>query len=222
MVQREFTEVQITKIASLLAIKKLSELKKYFQEIPSGLIGVEELEFVFQNSSTSNLIFDITLARGLNYYTGVIWEIKSLDTQMGSIGSGGRYANLTEMFGGRNMSGVGISFGVERIYDIMEELNLFPENIAQSTKLLFAHFNERNKEYAFKLLQQCRAAGIAAEIYPDLSKIDKQFKYANAKGIPYVAVIGDNEMNAGQVNLKDMQSGEQRLLNTKDLIEALK
>jgi histidyl-tRNA synthetase len=222
LVQREFTEVQITKIASLLSIKKLSELKKYFQEIPSGLIGVEELEFVFENADSPNLIYDITLARGLNYYTGVIWEIKSLDTQMGSIGSGGRYANLTEMFGGRNMSGVGISFGIERIYDIMEELNLFPENIAQSTKLLFAHFNERNQEYAFKLLQQCRAAGIAAEIYPDLSKIDKQFKYANAKGIPYVAVIGDNEMNAGQVNLKDMQSGEQRLLNTKDLIEALK
>ncbi len=222
LTQREFSEEQINKIASLLSIKKLADLKNYFQEIPSGMKGVEELEFVFENANISNLIFDITLARGLNYYTGVIWEIKSLDTQMGSIGSGGRYANLTEMFGGRNMSGVGISFGVERIYDIMEELKLFPENISQSTKLLFAHFNEKNQDYAFKLLQQCRAAGIAAEIYPDLSKIDKQFKYANAKGIPYVAVVGDNEMNTAQVNLKNMQSGEQKLLNAEDLIAALK
>jgi histidyl-tRNA synthetase len=221
LMQREFTDEQITKIISLLSVKQLAELKNHFKEIPLGISGVEELEFVFQNSSTSNLIFDITLARGLNYYTGVIWEIKSLDTQMGSIGSGGRYQNLTEMFGGRNMSGVGISFGVERIYDIMEELKLFPDNIAQSTKLLFAYFSEENQAFAFKLLQQCRVAGISAEIYPDVTKIEKQFKYANAKGIPYVAVIGDNEMKDEKVNLKNMSIGTQQIMSIQETINLL-
>jgi histidyl-tRNA synthetase len=128
---------------------------------------------------------------------------------MGSIGSGGRYANLTEMFGGRDMSGVGISFGVERIYDIMEELKLFPQDALKTTEILFVHFSEANRDFAFPLVQQLREANVSVELYPDKAKMEKQMKYANAKGIPYVVVIGDNEMLSGKLAVKDMRSGTQ-------------
>jgi histidyl-tRNA synthetase len=217
LTQRGFTDDEIEKIKLLLQLSTLSDLSSYFSAIPIGLEGIKELEEVFQKSNCTSLTFDITLARGLNYYTGTIWEIKSLDTAMGSIGSGGRYANLTELFGGRDMPGVGISFGVERIYDIMLELDLFPKNIQQSTQLLFVHFSETNRDFCLPYVQQLRSLGIASELYPDKAKLDKQMKYANAKGIPFVAVVGDDEMNAGFFMLKNMNSGEQKKMSFEEL-----
>lgn len=204
---------------------KLNQLRTQLRDIPEAIQGISEIEYILNQlkdvENRPRVSFNSFLARGLNYYTGIIWEVVADDIPIGSIGGGGRYENLTEMFGGRNMSGVGISFGLERIYDIMQELKLFPENIAQSTKLLFAHFNEKNQDYAFNLLQQCRVAGISAEIYPDVTKIEKQFKYANAKGIPYVAVIGDNEMKDEKVNLKNMSSGTQQIMSIQETINLL-
>lgn len=209
LLNKGFTDEQINKVKQVLVVKKLEELSAMFASIPVGIQGIEELTYVIKLASSPSVVFDVTLARGLNYYTGVIWEIKSLDSSMGSIGSGGRYANLTEMFGGRDMSGVGISFGVERIYDIMEELKLFPQDALKTTELLFVHFSEANRDFAFPLVQQLRNANVATELYPDKAKMEKQMKYANAKGIPYVVVIGDNEMLSGKLAVKDMRSGTQ-------------
>lgn len=209
LLNRGFTDEQINKVKQVLVVKNLEELKNMFTSIPIGIQGIEELAHVIKLASSPAVVFDVTLARGLNYYTGVIWEIKSLDSAMGSIGSGGRYANLTEMFGGRDMSGVGISFGVERIYDIMEELNLFPQDALKTTEVLFVHFSEANRDFAFPLVQQLREANVSAELYPDKAKMEKQLKYANAKGILYVVVIGDNEMQSGKLAVKDMRSGTQ-------------
>lgn len=209
LLNRGFTDEQINKVKQVLVVKKLEELSAMFASIPVGIQGIEELTYVINLASSPSVVFDVTLARGLNYYTGVIWEIKSLDSSMGSIGSGGRYANLTEMFGGRDMSGVGISFGVERIYDIMEELKLFPQDALKTTELLFVHFSEANRDFVFPLVQQLRNANVATELYPDKAKMEKQMKYANAKGIPYVVVIGDNEMLSGKLAVKDMRSGTQ-------------
>lgn len=209
LLNRGFTEEQINKAKQVLVVKNLEELTALFASIPVGLQGIEELAHVMKLASSPSVVFDVTLARGLNYYTGVIWEIKSLDSSMGSIGSGGRYANLTEMFGGRDMSGVGISFGVERIYDIMEELKLFPQDALKTTEVLFVHFSEANRDFAFPLVQQLRNANVSTELYPDKAKMEKQMKYANAKGIPYVVVIGDNEMLSGKLAVKDMRSGTQ-------------
>jgi histidyl-tRNA synthetase len=210
LLNRGFTDEQINKVKQVLVVKKLEELSAMFASIPVGIQGIEELTYVMNLASSPSVVFDVTLARGLNYYTGVIWEIKSLDSSMGSIGSGGRYANLTEMFGGRDMSGVGISFGVERIYDIMEELKLFPQDALKTTELLFVHFSEANRDFVFPLVQQLRNANVATELYPDKAKMEKQMKYANAKGIPYVVVIGDNEMLSGKLAVKDMRSGTQK------------
>lgn len=209
LLNRGFTDEQINKVKQVLVVKKLEELSAMFASIPVGIQGIEELTYVMKLASSPTVVFDVTLARGLNYYTGVIWEIKSLDSSMGSIGSGGRYAKLTEMFGGRDMSGVGISFGVERIYDIMEELKLFPQDALKTTDVLFVHFSEANRDFAFPLVQQLREANVSVELYPDKAKMEKQMKYANAKGIPYVVVIGDNEMLSGKLAVKDMRSGTQ-------------
>lgn len=218
LLNRGFTEEQINKVKQVLVVKNLEELTALFASIPVGLQGIEELAHVMKLASSPSVVFDVTLARGLNYYTGVIWEIKSLDSSMGSIGSGGRYANLTEMFGGRDMSGVGISFGVERIYDIMEELKLFPQDALKTTEVLFVHFSEANRDFAFPLVQQLRDANVATELYPDKAKMEKQMKYANAKGIPYVVVIGDNEMQSGKLAVKDMRSGTQEEKTFTDLL----
>ena len=168
------------------------------------------------------------LARGLSYYTGAIWEVvldKSHEPNqaitMGSLGGGGRYDNLTEMFGGRDMSGVGISFGIERIYDVMEELKLFPAELGETTKVLFVHFDEASEAYAFEALQKVRAADIASEIYPGKKKLDKQMNYANDKKIPYVIVIGENERESHQLTFKNMKSGEQQKLSIEEIIEKL-
>jgi histidyl-tRNA synthetase len=170
---------------------------------------------------TATLELDVTLARGLNYYTGAIFEVKAVGVQMGSICGGGRYDDLTGIFGLKGVSGVGISFGADRIYDVMTELNVFPADAMQSTKVLFANFGEQEEKHSMKLLRQLRDAGINAEIYPENAKMKKQFKYADDKQIPYVAVIGEEEMNKQVVSLKHMQSGEQTVLTIEEIIEKL-
>jgi histidyl-tRNA synthetase len=168
------------------------------------------------------LEFDPTLARGLDYYTGAIFEVKAAEgTMPGSICGGGRYDDLTGIFGLKNMSGVGISFGADRIYDVLLETNKFPAELGGSTKLLFANFGEAEALHCLKLLRQVREAGIAAELYPDQVKMAKQFKYADDKGIAYVAIIGENELKQGIVTVKDMKTGEQKAIKQDELIHGI-
>ena len=165
---------------------------------------------------------DLTLARGLNYYTGAIFEVKALDTPMGSITGGGRYDNLTGIFGLPGLSGVGISFGADRIYDVLNALDLYPKEAVNSTQVLFINFGEKETAYCLPIVGKLRQAGIRAEIFPDKAKMKKQMSYANAKNIPFVVLAGENEMAAGQVTLKNMESGEQTLVTTEELIAAVK
>jgi histidyl-tRNA synthetase len=162
--------------------------------------------------------FDITLARGLSYYTGTIIEVKALDAAMGSICGGGRYDDLTGIFGLPGMSGVGISFGADRIYDVMNELNLFPETIQAATRALFVNFGKEEEKYCLKLLASLRSAGIPSELYPDHAKLKKQMEYANRKNISYVILIGKDEMESGKITVKDMRSGEQQLHTLEEVI----
>ena len=164
---------------------------------------------------------DLTLARGLNYYTGAIFEVKALDTPMGSITGGGRYDNLTGIFGMPGLSGVGISFGADRIYDVLNALDLYPKEAVNGTQLLFINFGEKETEYCLPILAQARQQGIRAEIYPDKAKMKKQMSYANAKCIPFVALAGENEIAAGKLTLKNMLTGEQNLVSPDDLMAAL-
>ena len=168
----------------------------------------------------NELQLDLTLARGLNYYTGAIFEVKALDVQIGSITGGGRYDNLTGIFGMPGLSGVGISFGADRIYDVLGQLDLYPKESVTGTQLLFINFGEKETAYCLPLIAQARAQGIRAEIYPDVAKMKKQMSYANAKQIPFVALAGENEMNAGKLTLKNMETGEQQLLTIDELIQA--
>ena len=170
----------------------------------------------------NELELDLTLARGLNYYTGAIFEVKALDVQIGSITGGGRYDNLTGVFGMPGVSGVGISFGADRIFDVLNQLDLYPKEAVKGTQLLFINFGQCEAAFCLSILSKARAAGIRAEIYPDSSKMKKQMSYANAKGIPFVALVGENEMNEGKVTLKDMATGEQRLVTPEELVEALR
>ncbi len=199
---------QKEKVISLLQIKTLTELRPLFANIEVGKKGIEELEFVLGQLEAKNVVFDITLARGLNYYTGTIWEVVSNDAQMGSIASGGRYDNLTEMFGGQNMSGVGISFGIERIYDVMEELKLFPETIAQGVQVLFVPRDISVEEFTFQQVQTLRKEGIAAEIFLGNVKKQKQFTYAEQKNIAYLIEVGDNEKSTGLFRLRNAKTRE--------------
>jgi len=182
--------------------------------------GIEELEFVKKFNIPSSA-FDITLARGLDYYTGCIFEVVSNEYEIGSVGGGGRYDNLTEMFGKSDLTGVGISFGLDRIYDVLEELGRFPETLNASSSLMFAHYDDANQSYAFEALGKLRAAGISAELYPDKAKFQKQIKYANDKGISFVAIVGDNEMKNETLMLKNMETGEQEEMSIKALINYL-
>ncbi len=206
---------------------KVEILKKLVGGNDEGKKGIEEIEYLLNNSLPSHASFelDITLARGLSYYTGTIFEVKAnAGTFTPSILGGGRYDDLTGIFGLANMSGVGISFGIDRIYDVMEELNLFPESISKvsSTKLLFAHFDEVTQTHCIKLASALRKNNISCEIYPDVTKkMAKQFDYANKKNIPFVCTIGSNEMETGVYALKNMEKGEQQQLNLNDLIEFL-
>ena len=164
---------------------------------------------------------DLTLARGLNYYTGAIFEVKALDVQIGSITGGGRYDNLTGIFGMPGLSGVGISFGADRIFDVLNQLDLYPKEAVNATQVLFVNFGEKEAQYSLPIIAQLRKAGIRAEIYPDASKMKKQMSYANAKEIPFVAIIGETEMQEGKVMVKNMTTGEQQPVAKEDIVKYL-
>ena len=206
--------------------EKLATLKNVLAASETGLKGVEESEFILKTIAglgiQSEVELDLTLARGLNYYTGAIFEVKALDVQIGSISGGGRYDNLTGVFGMEGMSGVGISFGADRIYDVLNQLDLYPKEAVNGTQLLFVNFGEAEAAYVLPVLAQVRAAGIRAEIYPDAAKMKKQMSYANAKMVPFVAIVGENEMKEGKVMLKNMTSGEQSLVTPEELVAAIK
>lgn len=236
LLERGFTESDIEKLKPVILlegsnIEKLESLKSVLSTSEIGLKGIEEIETVFNYVSklttdntklTAAIELDITLARGLNYYTGCIFEVKTNEVAMGSIGGGGRYDDLTGMFGLKDLTGVGISFGADRIYDVLEELNLFPNSAQQGTKVLISNFDENAEAFALPLLQQLRESQIAAELYPTSAKLKKQMSYADAKNIPYVLLIGDEEMQSGLLTLKDMASGAQEKLTAVQIIEKLK
>ncbi len=205
--------------------EKLATLKSVLAASEIGLKGVEESEFILNTLDTLGLKneveLDLTLARGLNYYTGAIFEVKALDVQIGSITGGGRYDNLTGIFGMPGISGVGISFGADRIFDVLNQLDLYPKEAVTGTRVLFVNFGAAEMAYCLPLLARLRAVGISAEIYPDSSKMKKQMAYANAKAVPFVAIVGENEMAAGKVMLKNMLTGEQSLLTAEELVTSL-
>lgn len=205
--------------------EKLETLKTVLATSETGLKGVEESEFILKTIAAvgvkSEVELDLTLARGLNYYTGAIFEVKALDVQIGSISGGGRYDNLTGVFGMNGMSGVGISFGADRIYDVLNQLDLYPKETVNATRLLFVNFGEKEAAYCLPVLSAVRDAGIRAEIYPDSTKMKKQMSYANDKHIPFVAIVGENEMNEGKLTLKNMTTGEQALVTPEELMKAI-
>ena len=202
--------------------EKLETLKTVLAASETGLKGVEESEFILKTVASlgvkSEVELDLTLARGLNYYTGAIFEVKALDVQIGSISGGGRYDNLTGVFGMSGMSGVGISFGADRIYDVLNQLDLYPKEAVNATQLLFVNFGDKEAAYCLPVLSAARDAGIRAEIYPDSAKMKKQMSYANEKNIPFVAIVGENEMNEGKLTLKNMTTGEQALVTPEELL----
>ena len=202
--------------------EKLEQLKAVLADSEIGLKGVEELAFILNRIDStpirSELELDLTLARGLNYYTGAIFEVKALDVQIGSITGGGRYDNLTGVFGLQGVSGVGISFGADRIFDVLNQLDLYPKDALQTTQLLFVNFGEKEEEYLLPIVSKARTAGIRVELYPESAKMKKQMSYADAKKIPYVAIVGENEINEGKINLKNMVTGEQNLFTIDELI----
>ena len=204
----------------------LDKLEQMLSASETGLKGVEELrtvlDYVDKLQIPIQLEVDVTLARGLNYYTGAIFEIKAKDVAMGSISGGGRYDNLTGIFGLKNMSGVGISYGAERIYDVLNELDLFPQHILTPITAMFVNFGGDDELYALQGLKQLRDAGIPSEIYPDNAKMGKQMNYANAKGIPYVILAGENERAQGIYTLKNMQTGEQQAISLENILDLLK
>lgn len=225
--QRGLNAEQISTIENYLLIdgnneEKISKLKNLIGHLETGKKGIEEIEFVMNflpSSVIQQLSTDFTLARGLNYYTGIIFEIKAKGVQIGSIGGGGRYDDLTGLFGVPNVPGVGISFGVDRIYDVMEELNLFPEAVQAGTKVLFFNLGEAESKAAFTLMQQLRDKGIASEIFHENAKFDKQFKYADKKGINFAVIIGSKELHEGNCIVKDLSKGEQKTLLQSELID---
>ena len=206
--------------------EKLETLKTVLAASETGLKGVEESEFILKTVASlgvkSEVELDLTLARGLNYYTGAIFEVKALDVQIGSISGGGRYDNLTGVFGMSGMSGVGISFGADRIYDVLNQLDLYPKEAVNATQLLFVNFGEKEAAYCLPVLSAARDAGIRAEVYPDSAKMKKQMSYANDKNIPFVAIVGENEMNEGKLTLKNMTTGEQSLVTPEELLAVVK
>jgi histidyl-tRNA synthetase len=226
LTEREVPDSAIEMIAQLLKVTNLNDLEKFGDKSPSLLKGIEELRTFHQyfdlKQNKNEVKFDITLARGLNYYTGCIFEVAANDVKMGSIGGGGRYDDLTGVFGLKNVSGVGISFGADRIYDCLEELGLFPEEAQQSLQVLFVAMDEASHLYSFKALTQVREAGINADIYPEPAKMKKQLDYADKRKVPFVVIIGSEETQTGQLAFKNMVSGEQQKLDLDKIIEILK
>ena len=222
------TDEQIEKLQPIIMLegtneKKLETIAQVLASSETGLKGVEETRYIlsFLTSLNNEIQLDLTLARGLSYYTGAIFEVKALDTPMGSISGGGRYDNLTGIFGMPGLSGVGISFGVDRIYDVLNALDLYPKDSLQTTQVLFINFGEKETAYCLPVVAKVRQAGIRAEIFPDSTKMKKQMSYANAKQIPFVVLAGDNEIAEGKVTLKNMETGEQTLVSPDELIAKL-
>ena len=204
--------------------EKIASLKEVLATSETGMKGIEELEFILDRieklTLRAELELDLTLARGLNYYTGAIFEVKALDVQIGSITGGGRYDNLTGVFGMEGVSGVGISFGADRIFDVLNQLDLYPKDALQTTQLLFVNFGATEEAYLLPLVAQVRAAGIRTELYPEAAKMKKQMGYADTKKIPFVAIVGETEMAEGKINLKNMLTGEQKLVTLDELIQS--
>jgi histidyl-tRNA synthetase len=241
LAEKGISDEAIAKLQPIILLKgtnteKLVTLKEVLATSEVGLKGVEESEFIlhtfgtlrtphtpdlFMDDMINHIELDLTLARGLNYYTGAIFEVKALDVQIGSITGGGRYDNLTGVFGMPGVSGVGISFGADRIFDVLNQLELYPKEAVNGTQLLFVNFGDKEAAYSLPILSQVRLAGIRSEIFPDSSKMKKQMSYANAKNIPFVAIVGENEMNEGKVTLKNMETGEQTLVSADELIAAI-
>jgi histidyl-tRNA synthetase len=231
LLERGFTEADIAKLKPVILLEgsndvKLASLRQALQSSAIGLEGCDEIQTVFNYIAsckplTAKLELDITLARGLNYYTGAIFEVKTNEVAMGSIGGGGRYDDLTGMFGLKGLTGAGISFGADRIYDVMEELNLFPASAEQSTQVLICCFDTQGETFALPLLQSLRAKNINAELYPAGAKIKKQMEYANNKQVPYTILIGSDEMQSGFLTFKNMVTGDQEKLTTEDILNKL-
>jgi histidyl-tRNA synthetase len=229
LIQRGISQEQITIIQNYLQIEgtndaKIEQLKQLMGNNPTAIKGIEELEYIIayhSNKYSSKLVVDFTLARGLNYYTGVIFEIKAIGAQMGSIGGGGRYDDLTGLFGVPNVPGVGISFGVDRIYDVLEELQLFPEAVQKGTRVLFFNLGVEESKTAFNLMQELRERGIASELYHEQAKFDKQFKYAEKKQVPFVVIIGSTELTEGTCIIKNIVNGEQNTISQQELVSQL-
>jgi len=223
---------QIEKLQPIILLQgsndeKLAVIADMLRDSQVGLKGVEETRYILsmlgdQCPMSNEIQLDLTLARGLSYYTGAIFEVKALDTPMGSISGGGRYDNLTGIFGMPGLSGVGISFGVDRIYDVLNALDLYPSGSLSTTQLLFINFGERETAYCMPIIRQARQSGIRTELFPDAAKMKKQMAYANAKQIPFVALAGDSEMAQQKVTLKNMTTGEQLLLTAEEMIEKMK
>lgn len=233
LIQKGITESQVTIIRQYLSIdgddhQKINKLKELFGASNTGAKGIAELEFLIANEklvsgvsrdqNPAKLSLDLTLARGLNYYTGIIFEVKALNIQMGSIGGGGRYDDLTGLFGVPGIPGVGISFGVDRIYDVMEELKLFPDQVQFGTQVLFFNLGEKESLQSFTLMQELRAGGVRCEMYHENSKFDKQFKYAEKKHIPFIIIIGTKELEAGTCSVKDLRNGNQKTISFRELL----
>lgn len=225
------TEEAIEKLQPIISLQgtnddKLAVIADVLKTSEIGLKGVEETRYILDCLKAAGLQneieLDLTLARGLNYYTGAIFEVKALDTPMGSITGGGRYDNLTGIFGLPGLSGVGISFGADRIYDVLNALDLYPKEAVGATQLLFINFGEQETAYCLPIVAEARKAGIRTEMFPDTAKMKKQMSYANAKGISYVALAGEQEMAADKVTLKNMVTGEQRLVSSEELIAEIK
>lgn len=221
LAQRGLQEKQINIIDQYLSIngsndEKIQNLKQLIGDNESGNKGIEELQYILNykpQTQNSKLSVDFTLARGLNYYTGIIYEVKANNVQMGSIGGGGRYDDLTGLFGVPNIPGVGISFGVDRIYDVMDELRLFPDTVQTGTKVLFFNLGEAESKKAYELMQQLRSKGVAAELFHEATKFDKQFKYAEKKSIPFAVMIGSKELSEDTCNIKNLKTGEQQTIS---------
>lgn len=231
LASKGISEEAIAKLQPIILLsgtnaEKLQTLKEVLGTSETGIKGVEESEFILNTLAAMNLKneieLDLTLARGLNYYTGAIFEVKALDAQIGSITGGGRYDNLTGVFGMGGVSGVGISFGADRIFDVLNQLDLYPKEAVNVTRLLFVNFGEAEAAYCLPILAKAREAGISSEIYPDTAKMKKQMSYANDKNIPFVAIVGENEMQEGKLTLKDMVKGEQKMVSPEELLEIVK
>ena len=225
------SEEQIEKLQPIISLEgtndeKLNTIAEVLASSETGLKGVEETRFILDTLKTlglkNEIQLDLTLARGLNYYTGAIFEVKALDVQIGSITGGGRYDNLTGIFGMPGISGVGISFGVDRIFDVLNALDCYPKDAVNGTQLLFINFGEKETAYCLPVVAKTREAGIRTEIFPDATKMKKQMSYANAKQIPFVALAGENEMAAGKLTLKNMLTGDQQLVSAEELISIVK